>query len=590
MNNQNSQQLTIQQAISRAKKAVKQGKIAEAAELYTAILQQQPNHPFAKKKLRKLQKEFPQSPSLEEKTSSPPQDEIATLMNLYHSGQMAEAEQACRELLNTYPQTLNAINLLGAILQGQGKLQEAVQAYNKAIQLNPDYAEVHSNLGNTLQKLGRSKDAEASYRKAIALKPDYAKAHSNLGNTLQELGRSKDAEASYRKAIALDPDFAEPHSNLGNTLQKLGRSKDAEASHRKAIALKPDFPEAHYNLGNTLQELVRLQDAEASYKKAIALKPDYAKAHSNLGNTLRDLGRLEEAEASYRKAIALKSDYADARYNLGLLLSEAKQYEKAAEQFKLSTFGESKHYLLRCLYLQDEKSLFFDQLDYFINQGEIHPMIGSLGCRSTLRYGTERPNLFCKDPLKYVVKTDLNNQYDFEKIFVKTTRTILNENRIPDKRQKLLTNGRQTSGNLFDLESDFTEEIQKIIRSEIGKYQAHFKSSEEGFITSWPTDYSLYGWLVSMKSGGKLRPHMHENGWISGSIYINVPPKSKTESGNFVVCIEEEYLTGENKNQEQNIGVVTGSMCLFPASLLHYTIPFEAEEERIVLAFDVVPV
>jgi hypothetical protein len=82
---------------------------------------------------------------------------------------------------------------------------------------------------------------------------------------------------------------------------------------------------------------------------------------------------------------------------------------------------------------------------------------------------------------------------------------------------------------------------------------------------------------------------MHEQGWISGSIYINVPSKSKTESGNFVVCIEEEYLTGENRNQEESIDVVTGSMCLFPASLLHYTIPFESEEKRIVLAFDVVP-
>ena len=44
-----SQQLTIQQAISRAKKAVKQGKIADAVELYNAVLQQQPDHPIAKK-------------------------------------------------------------------------------------------------------------------------------------------------------------------------------------------------------------------------------------------------------------------------------------------------------------------------------------------------------------------------------------------------------------------------------------------------------------------------------------------------------------------------------------------------------------
>ena len=44
MNHQNLQQLTIPQAISRAKKATKQGKIADAVELYNAVLQHQP-HP-----------------------------------------------------------------------------------------------------------------------------------------------------------------------------------------------------------------------------------------------------------------------------------------------------------------------------------------------------------------------------------------------------------------------------------------------------------------------------------------------------------------------------------------------------------------
>jgi len=411
-----------------------------------------------------------------------------------------------------------------------------------------------------------------------------------LGAANNAQGKLEEAIAAHNKALLIKPDFAEAHNNIGAAFQSQGKFEEASAAYNKALLIKPDYARAHYNLGITLQELGRLEEAVASYRKAIALIPDYVEAHYNLGNTLQELGRSKDAGASYRKAIALKPDDAEANYNLGLLLFAAKQYEKAAEQFKLSTFGKSKHYLLRCLYLQDEKSLFFDQLDCFINQGEIHPMIGSLGCRSALRYGIERPNLFCKDPLKYVLKTNLNNQYDFEKIFVKTARTILNENRIPDRRQALLTNGRQTSGNLFDLERDFTEEIQKVIRSEIEKYQVYFKDSEEGLITSWPTDYSLRGWLVSMKSGGKLRPHMHEGGWISGSIYINVPSKLKTESGNFVVCIEEEYLTGENRNQEENIDVVTGSMCLFPASLLHYTIPFEAEEERIVLAFDVVPV
>ena len=68
---------------------------------------------------------------------------------------------------------------------------------------------------------------------------------------------------------------------------------------------------------------------------------------------------------------------------------------------------------------------------------------------------------------------------------------------------------------------------------------------------------------------------------------MNVPPKLQTDSGNLVVCINDNANVKSNNKNKKSIDVVTGSLCLFPASLLHYTIPFEAEEERIVLAFDV---
>ena len=91
-----------------------------------------------------------------------------------------------------------------------------------------------------------------------------------------------------------------------------------------------------------------------------------------------------------------------------------------------------------------------------------------------------------------------------------------------------------------------------------------------------------------MKSGGELQPHIHSQGWLSGSIYINIPPKSKADSGNLVVAVgREEDAIDTRINSKKIINVVTGSVVLFPASLMHHTIPFESEEERIVLAFDV---
>jgi len=414
-------------------------------------------------------------------------------------------------------------------------------------------------LGVTLKELGRLDEAEASYKKAIALKPDLAEAHSNLGNTLKKLGRLNEAEVSNTQAIALKPDYAEAHSNLGNTLQELGRLDEAKASYKQAIALKPDYAEVHSNLGNVLKELGRLDEAEVSYTQAIALKPDHAEAHNNLGGMLQELGRLDEAEVSYKQAIALEPENITAHSRL-----------------------------LMCLFQQDKKSVFFDELDYLISQDEANAIIGSLACRSFLKFGLEKPNSFCTEPLNYVLHNNLNTRYDFEKIFVEKAKSILNENQISDRKQNLLVNGNQTSGNIFDIKNDYTNEIQNIIRFEVEKYLTKFKESEEGLIKKMPAEYSLHGWLISMKSGGNLKPHIHTEGWLSGSIYINVPRKLNVESGSLVVALGKDNDTTDTRiNEKKTINVVTGSMVLFPASLMHYTIPFESEEERIVLAFDV---
>ena len=226
-------------------------------------------------------------------------------------------------------------------------------------------------------------------------------------------------------------------------------------------------------------------------------------------------------------------------------------------------------------------------LDKMIDEGENNPNIGSFVSRSKVRYGYHRQNPFCNEPLNYVLNTNLTEQYQLLDDFIKPVKDFLKNNTSPPKQQGLITNGYQTDGNLFEDETIDTNEIQKIIHLEVEKYREKFKDSDEGFLKMWPKEYTLNGWLISMKSGGKLKPHMHDYGWLSGSIYINVPPKLKVDSGNLVVCIDG--IDDKDEDNKKSIDVVNGSLCLFPASLLHYTIPFESDEERIVLAFDVKP-
>ena len=609
-------ELNVEQALQQAVAVHNAGNLQEAERVYQAILQTQPKHPDANHNLgliaismnqiavaiplfktaldanptieqfwlsyidalvkdnqlkgakraikkakknginaRKLQALLSQSKA---NTKEPSQQQIGNLLEHYQNGRFGEAERLAVSITQEFPQHPFGWKVLGAVLGQTGRKSEAVDANQTAVALSPEDAAARNNLGITLHELGRLDEAEASYTQAIVLKPDSAEAHHNLGVTLQALERLDEAEANYRQAITLQPDYAEAHHNLGVTLQALERLDEAEASYRQALSLKPD-PAAHYNLGITLNEQGKLNEAETSFRQALSLKPDYDKAHFNLGITFKELGRLDEAVESYSQAVASKPDYTEAH-----------------------------NQLLDCFFLQDKKSNFYDELDYLINQDKASSIIGSLTCRSTLKYGLEKPNLFCTKPLNYVLHNDLNTRYDFEKIFVEKAKSILNENQVLDRRQSLLVNGYQTSGNIFDVKNDDTNEIQNIIRIEVEKYRTNFKESQEGLIKKMPDEYRLHGWFISMKSGGNLKPHIHTEGWLSGSIYINVPRKLKSDSGNLVVSIgEEKDAVSTRINEKKTINVVTGSMVLFPASLMHHTIPFESEEERIVLAFDV---
>ncbi len=577
------------------------GRLDLAENLAKSVTLKYPNHQFSWKVLGSL---FHQTGRLKESLIAN-QTALALLPNdeevhinlgntLKELGRLEEAEASYKKAISIKPSLVYAHSNLGLTLQKLGRLEEAEASYKKSLAINPAYATAHINLGITLKELGRLEEAEESYKKAIAIIPEYPEAHYNLGNTRQQLGRLDDAEESYKKAIAIKPDYPEAYYNLGNTLKELGRLEDAEASYKRAVAIMPEHAQAHSNLGLVLRELGRLEDAEASYNKAITIKSDLAEPHINLGATLQELGRLESAEESYKRAIAIKPDYAQAHSNLGDMLLERGRLEEAeasyAQAIRLKPdFIHARNEMLTCLYLMDKKSIFFNELDYLIKQDKASAVIGSLTCRAALRYGEKKPNIFCNKPLEHVLIVDLKSRCNFEEIFVKNINSILAENKRSSRKQNLLLNGYQTSGNLFDKNNNFTDEIEKTIRSEIERYRIKFQNSDEGLIKKWQKDYTLNGWIISMRSGGELHPHIHNKGWLSGSIYINVPPKSKIDSGNLVVALGKDGdTTNSFQNSKKVLNVVTGNLVLFPASLMHYTIPFESKENRIVLAFDVI--
>ena len=444
-----------------------------------------------------------------------------------------------------------------------------------------------------LMNLYSTGSEEKALREAIGLSilnPNSAEVLNLIASATFKRGRITNCLKFYDRALKIQPNLAEAHNNMGFVSSSLNEFSSACDSFKRAIILNPNYEEAFNNYGLALSIIGQQDNAVSCFKMSLYAYPDFFDALINLGIALTEIGREEEAILCFQKL--LESKYQDDRihHNFGIALYKVGKYKDAEKQFIFSELNKSKYYLLRCQFLRGDQKLFHRTLDKLIQNNEVHPMLGSLCDRASQRFAIKTKNPFCENPIENFEKIDLTKKYNFEMEFVTPVSKILNNRKLSFKRQKLLKNGRQTDGNLFLKYRKTLSGILSILGKEIEFYRQNPFRSQQNFIKKWPEKFKLLGWLITMENYGKLAPHIHDEGWLSGCLYINVPPKESPTSGNLVVCLDDDGSSlNPDKNTKKIIHVKTGDLCLFPASLLHYTIPFRSKEQRIVLAFDVVP-
>jgi predicted TPR repeat methyltransferase len=260
--------------------------------------------------------------------------EFAKALEFHRRGQLAEAEQAYREILKIRPDHFDATHLLGVVLLQRGQFEAAAREIGRAIEMNPNVAAAHSNRGNALKELGRLEEALASYDKAIALQPDSAEVFSNRGNVLRKLNRIEEALASFERAIALKPDFAPAYINRADVLHEQGRLDEAIAYYERGLALNPNSAPANVNLGNALKTKGRLDEAVAFYRRALALQPRFVEAQIRLSEALLDLGNVEEAAQTAEAAVRFRYDHPYPHYAVGLVLARCHRDDLARQQLR----------------------------------------------------------------------------------------------------------------------------------------------------------------------------------------------------------------------------------------------------------------
>ena len=260
--------------------------------------------------------------------------ELQRALDLHQAGRLAEAGAIYRDILKADPNNVDALNLMGVLLQSGGQLSTAISLLEKATQIAPDYLAAWVNLGNALQLVGKLEGAVDAFQKAMTLNPRQPEPANNLASALNQLKRHGEAIDACVMALKARPDFAEAHINMGNALVGLKKPQEAEKSFRSAIQLNPAISVAYFNLGNALTDQGRLEDALDAYRKSVALDAANAEKHYNYANTAQALDRYDEAVKGFRTALEIDPDYVDAYCNLGSALQSLGESEEAIRCYR----------------------------------------------------------------------------------------------------------------------------------------------------------------------------------------------------------------------------------------------------------------
>ncbi len=180
------------------------------------------------------------------------------MIALLNQGGHLEAEEQAHALLEAFPLSGKAWQILGHALHAQGK--PAIHALERAVSLLPDDSEAHYNLGLALAREDRFEEAVASYQQALVLNPWFPNAHCYLGATWRKLGRFEEALESFRAALAIDPTHDGAPQRLQEALTRVGRLVEAEELCRRTLSFKPDYAEVRQLLSNTLAYMSKYAD------------------------------------------------------------------------------------------------------------------------------------------------------------------------------------------------------------------------------------------------------------------------------------------------------------------------------------------
>lgn len=374
----------------------------------------------------------------------------------------------------------------------------------------------------------------------------------------------------------------------GVAYKQLGLLDKALKDLEKATSIKND-PNLLCNLGNAYRSCGKIKDAVKCYKKSLELMPKNRNALDALGLAYFDIGELDLATQKFKESHQINPTDQKTIFYLAESFRKRGEFRVAISFYEQTVFHTSKSQLLDCLYRLREFDRLKEVLSSINYEHFKNALAGSVIEHYSVKSNIKIENPFCSDPLSMVQTAHVVESKYFSHTDVRNIIELLDTGRIDHKAQSLLNNGYQTAGNIFNIENESIKKAKALIVKAIDMYRGKSEFSENNFIKNWPINTNLYGWLVDIRSGGRLKKHIHKEGWLSGTLYLSTPEPTESNQGAISFSIEGDHFPSLGDSRGLSFSPRPLSLCLFPSSLFHETREyFDSSNRRVCIAFDVI--
>jgi Flp pilus assembly protein TadD len=213
-----------------------------------------------------------------------------------NQGDLQRAATLCRQVLETDPGAVDALNLMSLVFKRGGDSAQAERLMQAALDMAPGRADIRANLGNLYVALHRRSDAEAAYRQALEAQPGFRPARLGLARLLLDMGRAEEAQAEAGILTDRDARDAEAWNVLGSAYKELDLEADSEQAFRKALDIRPKYTIARHNLGSLLVRLSRSEEALEELERAATEGLSGPEITHNRASALMMQGRFDDTE------------------------------------------------------------------------------------------------------------------------------------------------------------------------------------------------------------------------------------------------------------------------------------------------------